>query len=117
MLKPHAFRLGNAFLLGLLTGAVFFQGDVARGDSYGGDCPPDWSVTSFYTCAPGGTIWYTPRQWFVCQTSPSSLCCTYRQYDAWCTDSNTTNTHLGYHYILYQPGESGKTCSYNQGCI
>ena len=120
MFKPHAFRLSNTLLLGLislLTGAVFFQANVARGDIPRGDCPPDWTVTSFYHCPSGGKIYYTPAQWWVCQTSPSGVCCTYEEYDIWCYDPNTTTTHLGYHYVLYQLGESGKTCTQNQGCI
>ena len=108
MLKHYAFRLGNTFLLGLislLSGSLFFLSDGAHGDSFGTDCPPNWENTSGFCFVDeeykdtGGTN---------CATSISGLCCSYEVFKVKCPLNDAL---MGYAYHLTKAGEVGRTCT------
>jgi hypothetical protein len=115
MFKLRAFRLGNSFLLGLislLTGCTFFMSHSAGADDKGTDCPPNW--TNLSGLCYNGTITTENTGGFSCATSPTGRCCTYQAWKVYC-NTNGTKSLNGYTYILDRAGESGKTCT-SYGC-
>ena len=112
MFKHHALKLGNTFLLGLislLAGGTFFLSHSAAADSQGTDCPADWSVLS--SQCTGGTMTYEDANYHVCRVSPTGKCCTYERYDVYCNVVGYSKTHMGYQYTLTGPGKTQASCN------
>jgi hypothetical protein len=89
-------------------------------DIYGTDCPPDW----FQSTTPPPPDCLTPRppqspyrlvvtSNTACATSSSNKCCTYRQFNVYCTIGDTFQ---GNSYGLMSAGEAGKVCV-NGACV
>ncbi len=104
MFTLPVFRLGNSLLLGLiglLTGSVFFLSHSAHGDSYGTDCPPNWSYISGFCF---GDDVYEDTGQTSCATSPSGLCCTYEGFKIVCSLDGSV---VGTAYSLNKAGQDG----------